>query len=279
MLKDHRTPFLLAMLVAFTMSSLLWTQAHAASPLQLELKKSHVRFVLGNNTPKLVSGLSTVPLGGVSLADQIERGRMVTGTIRWQYGAAVGMVDKNKKAEDLHYGTGAARAWVDVRLSSRLSVDGLYQRAINYEQFGVGGRYDFNRLGVWAVNLTQSQHQAEQGWRYQGRYEVGLGSSIDVALSSETYSGEFSNLLQSQTNGRTAPQSTHAVDVYWDTGRWGKFGANYASALPKLGEKKHEFGLSQQFWYSPNLRIDLDAQRQMQSGDYNVGLRFSLPIF
>lgn len=279
MLRGHRTPFLSAMLVALTMSLLGWTQLHAASPLQLELKKSHVRFLLGSNTPKLVSGLSTVPLGGVSLTDQIDGGRIDTGPIRWRYGAAVGMVDKNKKAEDLHYGTGAARARVDVRLSSRLSVDGLYQRAINYEQLGVGGRYAFDRLGVWAVNLTQSQHQAEQGWRYQGRYEVGLSPNIDVALSSETYSGEFSNLLQSQAHHHTTPQSKHGVDLYWDTGRWGKFGVNYASALPKLGEKKHEFGLSQQFWYSPNLRIDLDAQRQTQSGDYNVGLRFSLPVF
>lgn len=279
MFRGNRALFLFTILFLYILGSICGTQTLAAPPLQLELKKSYVRFVLGSNTPKLVSGLSTVPLGGVSLADQVDVGHVYTGPIRWRYGASLGMVDKNTKLADLQYGTGAARAWVDVRLSARLSVDGLYQRALHYEQLGIGGRYDFDRLGVWAINLTQSQHQAQQGWRYQGRYEVGLSPTINVAVSAATFTGQFSNLLQAQNHSRTTAQSKHGMDVQWDAGRWGKFGANYASALPRLGQKEHEFGISQQFWYSPNLRIDIDAQRQTHSGDYNVGLRFSLPVF
>lgn len=277
--RQSRTPVLIAMWLTSTLVSLFEPPVHAAPPLQLELKKSYVRFVLGSNTTKLVSGLSTVPLGGISMADQMDIKSIYTGPIRWRYGAAVGMVDKNKKVTDLNYGTGAARAWVNVHLSSHLSVDGLYQRALHYEQLGVGGRYDFASLGVWAINLTQSQHQAQQGWRYQGRYEVDLTPTIDVAISAATYSGQFSNLLQAQNHSQTSSQSKHGMDVHWDAGRWGKFGANYAIASPRLGQKQHEFGFNQQFWYSPNLRIDIDAQRQTQSGDYNVGLRFSLPVF
>lgn len=192
----------------------------AEAPLQLELKQSHVRFVLGSSqTPKLVSGLSTVPLGGLSLADE---------SSSWRYGAAVGKINKNTTITDLHYGPDAANAWISTQLSPSLALEGLYQHAEGYEQVGIGGRYDFNSLVDVSVNLTPS---------------------------------------------------THSMDMHWDLGRWGLLGANYVGKQPDQGQKQHTFGFNQQFWYSPNLRIDVEAQRQTHSGDYNMGLRFSLPVF
>lgn len=196
------------------------TYSHAQAPLQLELKKSHVRFMLGSSqAPKLVSGLSTVPLGGISLADE---------SSSWRYGAAIGRVDKNKNITDLHYGSDVARAWLSTQLSPSLALEGLYQQVEGYEHVGIGGRYGFNSSLELSVNLTPSKH---------------------------------------------------GMDMHWDLGRWGILGANYVGTQPELGQKQHSFGFNQQFWYSPNLRIEVEAQRQTHSDDYNMGLRFSLPVF
>lgn len=196
------------------------THSYADAPLQLELKQSHVRFVLANNQqPKLVSGLSTMSLGGLSLVDE---------SSSWRYGAAVGRVVENKSLTDLRYGPEVARAWVSTQLSPSLALEGLYQQAAGDGQVGIGGRYDFSSSLELSVNLTPSKH---------------------------------------------------GMDMHWDLGRWGVVGANYVGTLPELGQKQHSFGFNQQFWYSPNLRIDVEAQRQTHSGDYNMGLRFSLPVF
>ena len=238
---------------------------------------SAVRFVLGNYSPKLISGLASVPLGGVSIADQTSG--WLGQHVQWRYGAAFGAVDKKPTVTSFQYGSGAGRAWVDVKISPSLSLDGLYQRAEGYEQLGLGGRYDFGLMGTGALNVVQSHHQKGKGWRYQGRYQLQVADTLAVGLQSESYKGLFSDLLQHQNHGYTVSQDKHAVDLQWEAGRWGKLGASYASTAPRLGHSQHTFGLSQQFWYSPNLRIDVDAQRQTHSGDYNMGLRFSLPLF
>lgn len=99
----------------------------------------------------------------------------------------------------------------------------------------------------------------------QGQHQVGVGGRYD-----------FHDLGDVAIN-YTAEQ--HNLDAHWDLGRWGKWGASYSGTTPSFGSSQHTFGLNQQFWYSPNLRVDIDAQRQTRSGDYNVGLRFSLPLF
>lgn len=143
----------------------------AASPLQLEMKQSHVRFVLGSEAPKLVSGLSTVPLGGLSMADEANS---------WRYGAAVGKIDKTTSITDLNYGAGAARAWVSTRISPSLSLEGLYQKAQGYEQLGIGWRYDFNQFGEVTVNLTQSHHGMDMYWDLNrwGKFGASYSSSL-----------------------------------------------------------------------------------------------------
>lgn len=287
-------------MVGLVISSAALAQPKPAIPLQLKIapqisnhapdhwyvdqrawryqSTSNVRFTVGNSTPQLVSGLKTVPLGGLSFSDRVDA--VLTDKEQWRYGLALGVVDKQPTATNFNYGAKAARAWVDVRLSPKLSFDGLYQRAEGYEQVGLGSRYHLSSTGgVWAMSLTQSHHRAGKGWRYQGRYDMDISETVDVSLSTETYSGAFSNLLQSQNKSFTTPQAKHGVDVHWDTGRWGALGASYSSTQPRLGQNQHSFGVNQQFWYSSNLRIDLDAQRQIHTGDYNMGLRFSLPVF
>ena len=62
-------------------------------------------------------------------------------------------------------------------------------------------------------------------------------------------------------------------------GRWGDISGSYENEYSATGAARRSFALGQQFRYSPNLDIGLTAQRELISGDYDIGIRFSVPIY
>lgn len=240
--------------------------------------QSQTRFLFGNSAPRLSSGLQPTSIGGVGLADQWNS-ELFGKTLQWRYGATVGLVDQSQDLYHFKYGSKVGRAWFDLALTSELSVDAIYQRADDYEQLGLGTQYQLGPWGSWSVNVLQSSVGAHfKGQRYQGLVAFDLTEGAQLELSREKYNGRFVRLNQNRTSP-TAEQSTYRAAVRWDTGRWGLFQARYANTVVSNGNPQHVIGLGQQVWYSPKVRIDLDAQRQTHSGDYNMGLRLSFPIF
>lgn len=238
-----------------------------------------VRFIVGTHRPSLASGLAVAPLGGVSFSKQ-EHGLLgLSPHTPWRYGFTWGKVDQKVGSHQLDYGAAVGRVWAGIELSPHLLVDGLYQQGPNYQQIGLGTQYDAEQWGLWSLNLAQSQQETNTGWRYQGQYGVKLNEQLVLRWNSETYSGSYTKLSHVKNQKVTTPQQTHGVDVRWDSGRLGILGANYANQKHRYGSNEQSLGISQQFWYSPNLRIDIDAQREKHSGDYNMGLRFSVPLF
>ena len=232
------------------------------------------RFTLGSHRPVFGSGLSTATLGGVSIAAS-----EAAQSEKWRYGAAWGKVDNTVGKTALDYGAGVGRVWLGLNMSSQWAVDGLYQRAEQYEQYGLGTSYQNEGLGIWDFTVTQSQRVDEKGWRYQGRYGVSLSDNLQMRWSHESYAGNFVPVTKLQQKTSLSTRYTQAVALDWQTSQLGKVGASYATQQQDRGERDQRFGLSQQFWYSPNLRIDIDAQRERYSGDYNMKLRFSVPLF
>lgn len=240
--------------------------------------QSQTRFLVGNSSPQLSSGLQPASLGGLGLADQWSS-ELFGKTLQWRYGATVGLVDQSQDLYHFRYGSKVGRAWFDVALTPELSVDALYQRAEGYEQVGLGTQYQLGPWGNWSVNVLQSSAGGSlQGQRYQGLVALELTEQTQLELSREKYNGGFVRLNQSRSSP-TAEQSAYRAAFRWDTGRWGLFQARYVNTVINNGNPQHAIGIGQQVWYSSNVRIDLDAQRQTHSGDYNMGLRLSFPIF
>ncbi|HJH24819.1 MAG TPA: hypothetical protein K8U84_09720 [Paenalcaligenes hominis] len=240
--------------------------------------QAQTRWLVGNSTPKLSSGIQPVELGGIGLTDQWQP-ELFGNTLQWRYGATVGLVDHSQTLHQFDYRTGAARAWFDVTLSNGFSIDGIYQRAHDYEQVGLGTHYQLGSWGQWALNMAHSQAVGlHRGQRYQTLIELDLSEQAQLALRSEKYIGQFSALNQ-RRHRPTAAQRNHQAAIHWDAGPWGTLKAHYDRSVVAKGQQNHAFGLGQQVWYSPNMRIDVDAQRQTHSGDYNMGLRFSFPLF
>src|SRR5690606_12245944 len=61
-------------------------------------------------------------------------------------------------------------------------------------------------------------------------------------------------------------------------GNRGDLVGSYEQVRSASGPLKQQFGFTQQFWYSPNLRVSLNADHDRVSGDYAVGIQFSVPI-
>lgn len=236
-------------------------------------------LTLGQHQPNLGSGLAAALVGGVSVSKQQQGFLGLIDKTPWRYGLTWGKVDQNVGGVQLRYGAPVGRAWADIELSPALKVDGIYQQSHNYQQVGLGTQLDVDNWGKWSLSLAQSQQDSQTGWRYQGRYGVALSETVRLNWNTETYVGTYTKLTQIQSQKNTAPQQEHGVNVQWDSSVLGKVGAKYANQIRRYGANEQSLGVSQQFWYSPNLRIDIDAQREKQSGDYNMGLRFSVPIF
>ena len=240
--------------------------------------QTQTRFVLGNAAPQLSSGLRVAPVGGVGLTDQWQT-QLFSQTLQWRYGATVGLVDHSQDLYHFRYSDKVGRAWFDLKLTTEFSIDGVYQRSEGYEQLGLGTQYQLGFLGNWSLFMQQSEAGPRlKGYRYQGRVDLDLTDQTQLQLRRERYRGDFVRLNQSRSSP-TPEQRVYGATLSWDAGRWGVLKANYANTVVNHGEPQQAIGVGQQLWYSPNVRIDLDAQRQTHTGDYNVGLRFSLPLF
>lgn len=239
----------------------------------------NMRLTLGQHQPTLGSGLAVAPVGGLSVSKQQQGFLGLIDKTPWRYGLTLGKVDQNVGGLQLRYGAAVGRAWADIELSPTLKLDGIYQQSHNYQQVGVGTQLDGDSWGKWSLSLAQSQLDTQTGWRYQGRYGVDLSETVHLSWNTDTYVGTYTKLTQIQGRKNTTPQQEHGVNVQWDSTVLGKVGANYANQIRRYGANEQSLGISQQFWYSPNLRVDIDAQREKHSGDYNMGLRFSMPIF
>lgn len=252
-----------------------WSQADRSWRYQTQ---SQMRLLVGNSAPKLSSGLVSAELGGVGLTDQWQP-ELFGNTLQWRYGATVGLVDHSQSLQQFKYGARAGRAWLDVTVTPGFSLGAVYQRAQGYEQLGLGTHYDLGLMGNWSFAISQSQTAGvKRGLRYQGVVDLDLNEQTHLTLSSEKYTGKFVRLGQNH-RAPTSEQSAYRAALVWDTGRWGRVQAHYANNVITDANPQHILGIGQQVWYSPNVRIDLDAQRQTHSGDYNMGLRFSFPLF
>ncbi len=252
-----------------------WTQEDRTWRYQT---KSQTRLLLGNTTPQLSSGLRMSSIGGVGLADQWQSD-LFSKTLQWRYGATVGLVDHSQDLYHFRYNTGAARAWFDVSLSPELSIDGVYQRTDDYEQLGLGTQYRLGMFGKWSLSMQHSDAGNQvKGQRYQGSVALDITDQMQVQLKGEHYNGRFVRLNQNRYSP-TPEQQVYGAALQWDSDHWGRFQARYDNTVVNNGNPQQAIGLAQQLWYSSSIRVDLDAQRQTHTGDYNVGLRFSLPLF
>lgn len=235
-------------------------------------------LTLGSYSPRTQLWGGGVRLGGVALT------RSLTDTAvpeaQWQYGLALGALnytDAAAKSGALAYGTGASDAILRYGVSPDLTLETQMQWAPDMVTAGIGGQYS-TVLGAWRLGVAKATHNLNEGWRYRLGYDVGLFDDIELSWLTERRSGGFSDLSNYTGFAADSGRTRNLVSTSVPLGRWGTLRGSYEEISSDIESVKQQLIVSQQFWYSPNLRVSLSAQREQVTGNYGLGLELALPI-
>ena len=217
-------------------------------------------------------------LSGISLSQSFLAGSDEVS--QWNYSVAIGVVDQSASgASDLTFGPRAGSLALSYDYSPRLSVATQTEVADDLFMSGVTGQYDLGWLGRWRSGVARSNQGAHQGWRYRARADFDLADDMSLAWVGERHTDGFMDIRRYAAGSSATRGRRQRWSASWDAGRWGEWSGSFESVHGSHGTQQRRFGLSQQFWYSPNLRIGIHAEREVVADDYDIGLRFSFPLY
>ena len=234
---------------------------------------------LGNEEISAPAWGSSTKIGGIS----ISQSSMVSSDSAdaWQYSMALGALDytAGQGQGDLEYGPTASSTVLRYRMSPQLTLESQLELASDLSTTGLGGRYETKDWGVWSAGVARASQGLYKGWRYQTAYQVDVLDDLQLSWLNERHTAGFADLSRYRDGSVSPGGVRRRLAATVPMGRWGDVSGVYQSERPAIGSAQRSFGLTQQFWYSPNLRIGLEAERELHSGDYDIGIQFSVPIY
>ncbi len=236
-----------------------------------------LQLTLGNDTVMGADWAQPVALGGVNLSQDFHDG--LTGP--WRYALAIGALDATGSRDngDLVYGPTAGSLLLSTDVSQNASVDTQMETARDFAMTGLGATYRSPDWGVWQASVARASHSLGQGWRYQAAYGMDVLEDLHLEWSGERYQDQFVDLSRYQGMKTSMASSRQVLGATVPLRRWGEFKTQYEVQHPLAGGANRYVGVSQQFWYSPSLRVGLQARRHLESRQSNIAVRFSVPIF
>lgn len=236
-----------------------------------------LQLTLGNDTVSGADWAQPVALGGVNLSQDFQDG--LTGP--WRYAVAIGALDATGSRDngDLVYGPTAGSLLLSTDVSKNTSVDTQMETARDFAMTGLGATYRSPDWGVWQASVARASHSLGQGWRYQAAYGLDVLEDLHLEWSGERYQDQFVDLSRYQGMKTAMASSRQVLGATVPLRRWGEFKTQYEVQHPLSGGANQYVGVSQQFWYSPSLRVGLQARRHLESRQSNIAVRFSVPIF
>ncbi len=238
--------------------------------------------------PKVLGGSSEIAvpawnegvrLGGVSLSQSFIAGN--EDVARWNYSLAFGAVDQSAAGQsgDLAFGPKAGSASLTYHHGSGLSLSSHTQVADDLMLAGVTSQYDLGILGRWRSGVARSNKGLNQGWRYRAMADFAVADDMSLAWMGERHTAGFMDIRRYADAAAPVAGGRQRWSASWDAGRWGEWSGSFESVHGDQGVLQRRFGVTQEFWYSPRLRIGIHAEREVIADDYDIGLRFSFPLY
>lgn len=236
-----------------------------------------LQLTLGNDTITGPDWAQPVSMGGVNLTQEFQQGP--TGP--WRYALAIGALDStgNRDNGDLVYGPTAGSLMLSTDVSKNTSVDTQMESARDFAMTGLGATYRSPQWGMWQASVARASHSLGQGWRYQAAYGMDVLDDLHLEWRGERYQDHFVDLSRYQGMKTVVASSRQVLGATVPLRRWGELNTQYEVQHPLAGGVNRYVGVSQQFWYSPSLRVGLQARRHLESRQSNIAVRFSVPIF
>lgn len=235
-------------------------------------------FVLGNREIITPGWQESVRLSGISLSQSFMAGS--DDVSQWNYSFALGAVDQSASgANDLEFGPTAGSLMVSYDYNPRLRIETRTEVATDLLMSGIAGQYDLGPFGRWRSGIARSNQGMHQGWRYRAMADFDLAPQMSVGWVGERQTDGFMDIRRYAAGSSGIGGERQRWSASWDVGRWGKWSGSFETVHGRSGTQQRRFGLSQQFWYTPKLRIGIHAEREAVAGDYDIGLRFSFPLY
>lgn len=235
-------------------------------------------LALGNSEISVPEWEESLRLSGISLSQSFLADS--DDVSQWNYSLAFGAVDQSASgASDLRFGPTAGSLALSYDYSPEFSVETQTEVAADLVMAGVTGQYDLGALGRWRSGIARSSRGTYQGWRYRAMADFDLADDVSLGWVGERHTDGFMDVRRYAAGSSVAGGGRQRWSASWDVGRWGEWSGSFETVHGSQGTQQRRFGLSQQFWYSPNLRIGIHAEREAIAHDYDIGLRFSFPLY
>ncbi len=251
-----------------------WSAAAVRWGAQLD---DHTELALGNSELITPVWNESLRLSGLSLSQSFLASN--EDVSQWNYSLALGALDQSASgATDLEFGPTAGALALNYDYNDRISLQTRTEVAPDLIMSGFAGQYDLGWLGRWRSGISRSNRGMHQGWRYRAAADFDLAEDLSLVWMGERYTDGFMDIHRYAGNNPAAG-GRQKWSASWDVGPWGEWSGSFESVQGRQGTEQRRFGLSQQFWYSPKLRIGFHAEREVVSDDYDIGLRFSFPLY
>ena len=240
----------------------------------------HTELSVGSSDIALPVWNDSVRLGGLSLSQSFMETGEGERDASWKYALSFGAVDHSAAGTvgDLNFGPMAGSLALSYDYSPRVSLMSQTEVADDLLMSDITGQYDLGRWGQWRSGISRSNQGLNQGWRYRAMGDVALAEDIGMAWEGERYTDGFMDIRRYAGGANPVGGARQRWTASWDAGRWGTLSGLFESVHGREGVLERRFGLNQQFYYSPNLRVEVHAEREVVGGDYDIGLRFSFPL-
>ncbi|MFC4297707.1 hypothetical protein ACFO0J_06605 [Castellaniella hirudinis] len=237
------------------------------------------RVTLGNTGSGAPDWGRSVRLAGVGVSRSVPSGRLQAGS--WDYAVAAGALDgtagRAAAAGDLAYGPMGVDAATRYALDRDLTLGSRLQSAQDMTALGLGGEYAMGGAGAWQFGASRSRQALAEGWRRHLGYTLGLVPGLDLSWVNARQGPGYADLA---TYGGDAGCDcvSNQWQIDWAAGRWGSISGSFERRVDAGGGLDERVGLTHGFRYGPYLRVRLETNRNLSSGDYGLGARFSLPL-
>lgn len=219
-----------------------------------------------------------IPLGGISLSQSFLASS--DSVSRWNYSLAFGAVDQSVAGStELEFGPAAGSLALTYDYSPYLSLESRTEVTADLVMSGLTGQYDLGSFGRWRSGIARSSQGMSEGWRYRAAADFDLADDWRLAWVGERHTDGFMDIRRHADGAAPVAGRRQRWSASWDAGRWGTWSGSFESMRDRRGEQRRRFGMSQQFWYSPNLQVGLHAEREVVGDDYDIGLRLSFPLY
>lgn len=252
-----------------------WNAAAARWNTRLD---GNTEISLGNSEFLSTQWEDSLKLSGISLSQSFLASN--ADDSQWKYSFALGAVDLSAAgANDLQFGPAAGAMSLSYDYSERLNFAARTEVASDLFMTGISSQYDFGALGRWRSSVARSNRGQQEGWSYRAMADVDVMEDVTLGWMGERHTEDFMDVRRHAAGAAPTAGARQRWSASWDVGRWGEWSGSFETVRNRDGLQQRRFGLQQQFWYSPRMRVGIHAEREVVTDDYDIGLRFSFPLY